>query len=816
MKRMLDGTWTLEKEGLPIADARIPGGVYESLLGAGLIEDPFWRDNDETAYKICEQDYAFSRTFQADEALISQDEVWLVCEGLDTLAVILLNGTIVGKAENMHRTYKFPIKDYLRLGENHLCIRFSSPVDYVRKMDMKRPVWGASHTMPGYQHIRKAHCMFGWDWGPVLPNMGIWRSIAIQGYRIAALEDVRFRQRHRENRVELSAEIAVRRFRGGQLTAEMEICHPDGRISRIEKDFAAEACVLEALIENPQLWWPNGYGGQPLYRVKVAIRDKEILDEKEYEIGLRTVELSTGRDQWGREFAFVVNGMKIFAMGANYIPEDCLLGRRTPEKTERLIQDCVRANFNMLRIWGGGHYADDYLLSLCDRYGILVWQDFAFACALYDLNQAFRENIAREVEDNIRRMRHHACLALWCGNNEIETGLVNWDIPANDKLRADYIDLFERMIPEILAQNDDEHSYWPSSPSSFGGFQRPEDINCGDTHYWEVWHGMKPFEDYKNHYFRFCSEFGFQSFPAMKTIESFTLPQDRNIFSYVMERHQKNEAANGKILAYLSQNYRYPKDLRQLVYASQLLQAEAITFGVEHMRRNRGQCMGALYWQLNDCWPVASWSSIDYYGRWKALHYAARRFFAPVLLSCDLRESVGILNVSNERRTPFSGVVRWFLRNNDGSVVREGSVPVEVPPLSARNIAELNLEEETAGKEERMNRYLEYELVEAGRVISRGTSLFVKPKHYHFSDPGITWRVDENETEFVIRLQSRAYARFVELSVPDRDLLFSDNYFDLTAGKELAVTIDKAQLPAAVSAGELEDMLSVNSVFDIA
>ena len=816
MKFILDGNWLMEKKSGEKAEARVPGSVYESLLNAGLIEDPFWRDNEEEYYKICEDDCSFSRTFEADEILLSKDDATLVCEGIDTLAEIFINDRSIGKTENMHRTYIFPIKDDLRSGENSIRIEFKSPVRYAGMMDMKDPLWGTNHTMPGYQHIRKGHYMFGWDWGPILPDIGIWKSIYITASDTARLEDVHFKQDHGSDRVVLSAEIKVHSFREADITATMHITHPDGAVTKAEACVKHNTCGLQAAIENPELWWPNGYGDHKLYQVKISINDGVELDSKEYEIGLRTVELSARKDQWGREFTFIVNGIGIFAMGANYIPQDNLLGRCTREKSERLIRDCVDANYNMLRVWGGGLYADDVLLDLCDRYGILVWQDFMFACALYDLTDDFRVNITREFEDNIKRMRHHACLALWCGNNEIEAGLTNWGIPHNEKLRADYVEMFERLIPRLLKEYDPDRSYWPSSPSSYGGFDKPGDVNHGDTHYWDVWHGTKPFEDYKNHYFRFCSEFGFQSFPSMRTIESFTLPEDRNVFSYVMERHQKNTSANGKLVASLADNYPYPRDLKQLVYGTQLLQAEAIGFGVEHMRRNRGRCMGATYWQVNDCWPVASWASIDYYGRWKALHYAAKRFFAPVLLSCDNREGLVTLNVSNELRRPFKGFVNWYLRDNSGRVLKEGSAAVEMGALSARNIIEIDIKDDIADKNVRMRSYLEYELIENDRTVSVGACLFIKPKHYIFVDPKISIEIEDSKSRFTIRLRSKAYARYVELSVADADAIFSDNYFDLTPEREKVITVLKDRISCDLSLEELKKRLGINSVFNIA
>ncbi len=373
-----------------------------------------------------------------------------------------------------------------------------------------------------------------------------------------------------------------------------------------------------------------------LYTVRAELLNgTRVLDSWEKRIGLRTMEIKRQKDSWGESFEMCVNGVSIFAMGADYIPEDNLLPRVTAERTRRLLEDCKLANYNAIRVWGGGYYPDDWFYDACDELGLVVWQDFMFACAIYELTEEFEENIRREVIDNVRRLRHHASLGLWCGNNEMEWQVDDDVYFATHKQKADYIRMYEYLIPKTLREHDPVTFYWPASPSSGGGFDEPNDPNRGDVHYWDVWHGDKPFTEYRKFFFRNASEFGFQSFPCLKTVESFTKPSDRNIFSYVMEKHQRNKSANGKIMNYMAQTFLYPTDFDTLLYASQLLQAEAVRYGVEHWRRNRGRCMGAIYWQVNDCWPVASWSSIDYYGRWKALHYMARRFYAPVLLSCE-------------------------------------------------------------------------------------------------------------------------------------------------------------------------------------
>jgi len=803
-KLPLNGPWTLEIPGSDFGSvpASVPGSVYHDLLTAGLIPDPFYRDNEMDALALMDNDFHYSRGFTADEALLGCDAVLLRCEGLDTIATVLVNGSVAGLADNMHRIWEFDIAPLLRPGENTIAVHFASPTKYIKEAYARSVADGSSDAMVGFPHIRKAHCMFGWDWGPRLPDAGIWRDISIIGIETARIRDVHVLQHHEEGRVTLEVDTHVTALTGSA-PVSVTVTAPCGRTWTAQ----GEKAVIQ--IEAPQLWWPAGYGDQPLYTVSVTLGDG--LDSWERRIGLRTMTVSRRRDEWGESFSHCVNGIDIFAMGADYIPEDNLLPRVSPERTRRLLEDARAANMNCIRIWGGGYYPDDFFYDVCDELGLLVWQDFMFACAVYDLTEAFEENITAEFVDNVRRLRHHPSLALWCGNNEMEmfvdSGL--WVTAAKQK--SDYIKMYEYIIPKVLKKEDPQAFYWPASPSSGGGFDAPNDEHRGDVHYWDVWHGLKPFTDYRNHKFRYVSEFGFQSFPCMETIESFTQPEDRNIFSYVMEKHQRNASANGRIVYYLSQMYLYPRELTDLVYASQLLQAQAMQYGVEHWRRDRGRCMGAIVWQLNDCWPVASWASIDYFGRWKALHYYEKRFFAPVLISCHeegiLSQDTNVnaepfaleksarLNVSNETMKPFRGTAQWSLRRPDASVIESGSFSVECPALSS-----VWMPKQDFSGHDTFGCYYSYRLLdEEGRETGQGSVLFCPPKHFKFADPKLNAFVNGDE----IIVTSDAYARSVEI-MAGADVLLSDNYFDMDAGTR-TVKILRGQV----------DSVSVRSVYDI-
>ena len=788
MKTMsLNGAWSLTIPGTDfgLVPAQVPGSVYHDLLSAGRIPDPFFRDNENEALKLMEHDFLYARGFTADAALLACEAVLLRCEGLDTLAEISLNGAAVGRADNMHRIWEYDVKALLREGENRIEIRFSSPTKYIREAYAENPADGSSDAMVGFPLLRKAHCMFGWDWGPRLPDAGIWRDISLIGVDTARIRDVLVLQEHEEGRVTLRVQTHVARVSAGETAVSVAVTGPDGRVFT----GAGEDC--EIVIDAPQLWWPAGFGEQPLYTVSVGLSaGGAALDGWSRRIGLRTMTVSRRRDDWGESFSHCVNGVDVFAMGADYIPEDNLLPRMNPARTRRLLEDARAANMNCIRVWGGGFYPDDWFYDICDELGLLVWQDFMFACAVYNLTDAFEENICAEFRDNIRRLRHHPSLALWCGNNEMEQFVAVGEWVGSKRQVADYIKMYEYLLPKVLKTEDPQAFYWPASPSSGGSFDEPQDPDRGDVHYWDVWHGLKPFTDYRNYLFRYVSEFGFQSFPCMETIESFTLPEDRNVFSYVMEKHQRNASANGRIVAYLSQMYLYPHDLDLLVYASQLLQAQAMQYGVEHWRRHRGRCMGAVIWQLNDCWPVASWASIDYYGRWKALHYYAKRFFAPVLISCHeegvLSQDTNVnaepfalkksarLNVSNETRQDFRGTAEWSLRRSDASVIAEGAFPVSVPALSACWLPEQDFsDQDTYGC------YFAYALYdEAGRQVGEGSVLFCAPKHFRFADPRLTVRLEGDE--LVVR--AAAYARSVELRC-GADVVLEDNFFDMNGGE---------------------------------
>ena len=783
----LNGTWQLSAghRSLESVDMQIPGTVLSGLLAAGKIKDPFYRTNEDATRALFWKDYVFTRTFDVDEELLAQQHIVLVCEGLDTLAEISINGTFLAKTDNMHRTWKFQAKKLLHPGKNEIQIVFRSVLRFIEDYPYeahKKINYIPCGSMKGNQLLRKAHSMFGWDWGPQTIDAGIFRDIYLQGYSHARIEDIRIHQQHAKN-VSVQTSITLSESVPGQkLCVELSEDGADKPLqTKLCKTNADGVAAVDFVIENPKLWWPNDYGDQPLYIVRTTLLDEDgtSLESITRRIGLRTLTISQEKDEWGNEFAFCVNGVKIFTRGGNYIPDDCLYTRITEKKLDYILESCRRAHFNCVRVWGGGYYPSDAFYDLCDEKGLIVWQDLMYACNVYDVTDAFAENCRQETYDNVRRLRHHASLGLWCGNNEIESAWDHWGDFQKETpyLRADYIRLFEEVLPKAVQEADGETFYWHSSPSSGGCFDNPDDANRGDTHYWDVWHGQKPFTDYRKYFFRFCSEFGFQSFPCAKTVNSFTLEDDRNIFSRVMESHQKNDAANGKMLYYLSENLRYPKDLTHLLYASQVLQGTAIKYGVDHWRRNRGRCMGTLYWQINDNWPAPSWSSIDYFGRWKALHYMAQKFYAPHAVSMTLEDHRCHVYFSNESFETTEYSLTLSIRDLSGNVLETYETKGNSPAFSAIETAVVDI---CSWEDQKDDVFLEAVIHTKDQKVLKDVETLVPYKYLNLKNPVISTEAEETNDAFILHISSDCFAPFVALDFDDADVIFSDNFFHLT------------------------------------
>lgn len=802
-KFSLNGTWQMQGGGYA-CNGTVPGSVYSFLLDKKLIPDPYYRTNELEALKILENDFNFSKKFDFAKP---DSPVLLHCDGLDTLCDIYINGSHIAHTDNMHRSYEFDVTKALIDGENEIKLTFASPNKFVRDMYEKDQTPGNGDTLKGHVHLRKASCMMGWDWGPRLPDAGIWKDIYLLTADSDRISEIHITQRHTDGKVFVTPTVKTEK---GVANITVKVTAPCGC------EFTLPA-NRESEIENAKLWWPNGFGEQNLYIFDIClIENGEVVDSDAKRIGLRDLKLIREKDEWGESFCHEVNGIRFFAMGADYIPEDNLMSRYSKERTYNLIKQCRDCNFNAIRVWGGGIYPHDYFFDACDEYGLVVFNDLMFACMNVPDYQSMLDNIEAEVRENLIRIRHHASIAIISGNNEIEEGVEFWwrDNSQNDRKKT-YIKVFERMFPKLIDEICPYIPYVPSSPSSFGSFIDPRNENYGDCHFWQVWHGGVPFTEYRNHHFRYLSEFGFESFPCEKTVNTFTLPEDRNIFSRTFEMHQRCKGANKKILSYLGDTFKYPSEFGTLLYASQLLQAEAIRYGVEHLRRNRNdnRCMGALYWQLNDIWPAASWSSIDYFGRYKALQYVAKRFFAPIMISCEeigettTRPYVVMqqdffdystqarLCVTNETTNEIKGVVNWELRSADAKILQSGKQDLTVPALSSVWLDNMDF-----NKTDVENNYLSFSFVADGVSVSQGTVLFTVPKHYNFVNPNLRYEINGDE----ITVYADAYAKSVEIDSPDSDFILSDNYFDMNAGSKTVKILEGAP-----------KTIKIRSVYDI-
>lgn len=810
----LNGQWNYQREGGgESGQATVPGDIYKDLLDSGQIPDPFYRDNEESLQWIGESDWSFERYFDVPEDLLKHDRVLLRCGGLDTLATVCLNDKVLAETDNMFRTYEWEVKGFLKIGENRIRVDFASAVNfcdeaYLKQNKREYPGKGKIYATDA-SWLRKEQCNFGWDWGVKTSTCGIWKDIDLIAFDTARLREVAVVQDHsRPEEVDLCVTAEVESIGNANLRARVSVRFHDTDVGNAEKAVQEGAATVKLNLSNPQLWWPNNLGAQPLYRVVVELVNDHgaVLDVISRRIGLRTLRLDRHPDEWGESFQFVVNGVPFFAKGANWIPADAIQSRMTPDRYRELLEDTTVANMNMLRVWGGGIYEDSSFYDLCDELGICVWQDFMFGHGHhYPVeSETFRENVGIEARQQVKRLRHHPCIALWCGNNELEQGAVKPKASGPAEMAwSDYGILFDERLPNIVSELHPDCDYWPSSPHTPQG-DRAEfnDPASGDAHLWEVWHGGMPFEWYRTCEHRFNSEFGFQSLPEPKTTYAYTEEKDRNIVSFVMEQHQRSHG-NGRIMDYLLGWFMAPNSFENTLWLSQILQGMSIKYACEHWRRMMPRGMGTLYWQLNDCWPVASWSSIDYYGRWKALHYMAKRFFAPLMVSGveDVAEGKVDIHVTSDGLDPVMAELKWVVTDIDGNHLREGGEGVEIPPGQNTRVDTLELIDLTEVHEKR-GVLVWLELEAPGQPVSRNLVFFARPvkrrrifsprpKHLDLSrNPGINAEATQLENgAFDVVLTTRRPALWVWLELDELDAKCSDNFFHLRPGAPIPIQV---------------------------
>lgn len=769
--------------------ADVPGTVHTALFKNGMIEDPFYRDNETKLQWVENQDWEYQCIFDIPEANLQHKHVELIFKNLDTYAHVYLNDSLILETDNEFRTWTADVKKWIKPSGNRLHVYFESPVKKVEQ-DWKN----LGYELPGgiRTMTRKPQFHYGWDWGPRFVGAGILKAPELLAWDDFIIENVYVTTQ------EISHERArmVARFRyRSEIRANVTVNFSEGKRKSLEDRVIRPGVHQDSVtfdLPDPKLWWCVGQGEPNLYDFTVSVtQNAKVLDKAYVRTGIRTIELVTQPDEKGSSFYFKLNGRPVFCKGANYIPQDIFQDRVSPDHYRKLLDDVAASNMNMLRVWGGGIYEDDLFYQLCDARGVLVWQDFMYACALYPGNGKFLKTSAAEALEQIERLRQHPCIALWCGNNENNEAWNNWgwQMQFNEAQRKqlwrDYQILFEDLLPTYVANDGGNIPYWESSPKYGRG--NPKSLTEGDSHYWGVWHDEEPFSIFDKKVPRFMSEYGFQSFPEWRTITAFTLPEDRELESPVMLVHQKHPRGNALIAEYMKRDYRVPKNFQDFVYISQLLQAEGMRTGIEAHRRNKPYCMGTLYWQLNDVWPVASWSSRDYYGRWKALQYYARDAYRPVVALPIVENDILKVYATSDLPGDTTVTVRVRVLNFNGQTLSDSSHPdMKISPDSSRMVWQGALKTIlNNGKTDAA--VAEITLSDRnGQLLHRRLYYFESPRKLALSHTKVVSKVEQVNDGYQITLQTEKLAKNVLLST-DNDGFFSDNYFDLLPGERKVV-----------------------------
>jgi beta-mannosidase len=800
----LSGNWQVSQAGTnDWIPAVVPGCVHTDLLAAGKIPDPFYQENEKKVQWVTEADWIYRRKFDVPEEVLNNERVLLRCEGLDTVAKIRINGSDAGQADNMFRLWEYDVKNLLHTGENEIEITFGSPLKYIKQHEDSAP----NQWVKGRAWVRKEPCSFDWDWGPDLASCGIWRPISLETFNRGRIADVLVLQNFYDRGATLDVEVDVEMV--GRATkpfkAALMVLHEGKRVAKqtIQVSNGHGAGQLE--IKHPKLWWPAGMGEQPLYEVNVELMDDSgnTIDSTAKRIGLR--ELKAILPQGDSPLHFEVNGIPFFSKGANWIPCDSFISRVTPEILRRYVADAAAVNINTLRFWGGGYYEDDALFDACDEMGVCVWLDCKFACAAYPaFDGQFMDNVRQEIHDNLRRLRHHPCIALWCGNNEISLLNKAQEWRNNTMSSADYDQLFKDLIGGQVKKLAPQTTYVSGSPE------------CGDTHYWDVWHGDKTFDAYRS-LTGFMSEFGYQSFPELKTIRAFTNEADRaSVVTPVMNWHQRSGlgdvGGNQEMLNMIHHYFNPPKDFEATLWLSQILQGYGIKIGAEYWRQTMPKSMGCVFWQYNDIWPGMSWSSVDYFGRWKALHYMARKFYSPILVSGLENTKDGTIDIfiTNDLLESHQGKLRWKVTDLAGKILAQDTLPVEIPSRKSVHVKTLDLRE-WIGKLGMNDFFTWLGLEVQGKAVSDNLVLFALPKEYHLADPALTADVDKASDGFLVTVSSKTPALWVWLGLENADAKYSDNFVHLmpTAPNKIFV-----QPRTRLNKSDFVKQLQVRSLFD--
>lgn len=794
--------------------ATVPGSVHTDLLSNKLIEDPFFGENEPSTKWIENEDWEYKTAFTADDKLLKNEHIEIVFEGLDTYTSIYLNGKPLLRTDNMFHEWVIDCKKVLKKGENELLLQFFSAVKNAQNKSKK-----LNYKLPGEEKafVRKAAFQFGWDFAPRLITSGIFKPVYLKTWNTAIINNIQTIQKTvSKNKASLSFSIEI--LSEKPLKIDVQLKNINQNVTQNKKAVSLKKginnIVIDYEIENPKLWWTNGIGESYIYNFSFdLISQKKTICSKSTNFGIRTVELIQEKDSIGTSFYFKLNDISVFIKGANYVPQDVFLSRVDSSKIETLINDVVTSNMNMLRVWGGGIYQDDKFYEICDKKGILIWQDFMFACTMYPGDSSFTESVKKEIIYQIKRLRNHPCVALWCGNNEIEEGWKNWDWQKKYKyskedsatINNNYNTLFHTIIPEQLKKLDPQRSYWPSSPKI--GWGHAESMKEGDSHYWGVWWGNEPFETYTKKNGRFISEYGFQGMPEMQTLNTFLLSDEKDINSKSLLAHQKFLNGFKTIQTYMDREYRQAKDFEKFVYVSGLLQAYGIKTAIESHRRSKPSCMGTLYWQLNDCWPGITWSGIDYFGRWKPLQYFVKTAFNKVILSVvEENEDIKIYIISDKLQKQIGSLTMKAL-DFSGKESWKKTFIAEVPANSSKMIYKVKTEDVFSNRHRQKMVFIA-ELKEKDSLIAKTFFYFTNPKDLKLTKPELAYEIREINGSFIIRLETDNLIKNLYLSI-DGDAIFSDNYFDLIPGETTEI-ICKTTL----SLEEIKNKIQVYSLFD--
>ncbi len=833
-ERSLNENWQFKEKGtLKWLVAKVPGCVHTDLIDNGIIEDPFYRLNESKVQWVDKKDWVYLNHFEISKEEFERTNHELQFEGLDTYAKVYLNDSLILNSNNMHRTYNVDVKKNLKKGTNYLKVILESPIrkgiEIYDALDYKIPVSANDQAetgeVPEGKRIsvftRKAGYHYGWDWGPRLVTSGIWRPIKLISWYNSRITDFDIDYKIDELAL-LQASITIESS-VDQEYGSLDLKLNDSiikSISSIKLKSGSQKIMVPFNLENPRLWWPNGMGEQYLYKVEAEFKTENKIENISRLVGLRSIDFIADSN-----FHFNINNKPTFIKGVNYIPQDVFLPMVSNKSYEKLIVAAKDANMNMIRVWGGGVYENSRFYELCDSLGIMVWQDFMFACAMYPGDDDFLENVRLEAEDNYNRLKKHTCIALWCGNNENLSAWKRWGWEKNTikeqslviakKIWDSYDTLFHSILPTIVNNNDKSpmdsyhNNYWASSPSASEGIA--ESYESGDTHYWGVWWGKEPFKNFNSKISCFMSEFGFQSFPEYSSFKKFGETQDEDMYSKVMKHHQRSSIGNATIEEYMQREFRTPTDFKSLLYTSQILQADGIRLGIEAHRRN-DKCMGSIYWQLNDCWPGASWSSIDYYGKWKALHYAVKNAFKPTIVSHEFIDSNLHVSVVSDDLAKFKGTVEVILSKLKANPVSKTWKQIIDKTTDNTNASLIIPKEELFFNNNKTNSYLRLLLKENGRVISSKNVFFVPFKDLNIVDPVIKKFISVNEKTQTVKVtvKTENFAKGVHITSKGLGN-FSDNYFDLPIDGEKTVTMD---LPIDINVSELISSIQVYSLWD--